>query len=84
MRLTFRQDRKPFDYGNNKRGRLPSTGLCTTNDVPALKGGGNGLSLNGSGNQQARCRQIPQERFRETKGMKTRVNRGIQCTILSV
>ena len=38
MRLTFRQDRKPFDYWDNKRGRLPGTGLCTTDDVPAVTG----------------------------------------------
>ena len=84
MRLTFRQEREPFDHGDNKCGRLPRTGLCTTDDIAALKGRWNGLSLNGSGDQQARCRQIPQERFRETKGTKTRVNRGMQCTILSV
>ena len=84
MRLTFRQDREPFDYGNNKCRRLSGTGLGTTDDVPALKGWWNGLSLNGCGNQQARCRQIPQKRFRQTKGVKTLVNRGMQCTILSV
>ena len=84
LRLAFRQDREPFDHGDNKRRRLAGTGLGATNDVPALKGRWNGLSLNGSGNQQARCRQIPQKRFRQTKGVKTLVNRGMQCTILSV
>ena len=84
MRLTFRQDRKPLDHGDNKRGRLPRTGLRTTDDIPALKGWGNGLSLDRSGNEQTCRRQIPQERFRQTKGVKTRVNRGMQCTILSV
>ena len=56
-----RHVREPFDHGDNKRDRLPGTGLCTTDDVPALKAGWNGLSLNGSGNQQARGRQIPQK-----------------------
>ena len=84
LRLNFRQDREPFYYGDNERSRLPRTCLCTTDDVAAFKGWWNGLSLNGSGNQQARCRQIPQERFRETKGIETRVNRGMHCTILSV
>ena len=43
---------EPFDHGDNKCGRLPRTGLCTTDDIAALKGGWNGLSLNGSGDHK--------------------------------
>jgi hypothetical protein len=49
--LTFRQDRQPFDHGDNKRGCLPRPSLRAPDDVSAFKGGRNGLSLNGSGNQ---------------------------------
>ena len=82
--MTFRQDCEALDHRNHKCRRLPCTGLRTPNYVPALKSWGNGLGLNGSGNQQPRCSQISQKRLGQTEGVKTRVNKGIHCTILSV
>src|SRR5262249_7393842 len=84
LRLTFWQECKAFNRRDDKCCSLACTSLRATDDVSTSESRRNSLGLNGSGNEKARGRQVSQERFGQTNGMKIRVNRRTHYTILSV